>query len=355
MSASATPVNEEFVLAERPQGAPTVNTFKKNELAYPDVNQLKDGQVIAKLLFASVDPYMRGVIRASPLGVVHYGLSVAEVVATKSAHWKVGDYFFDSFPWRRYTIHDIERSKFVIRIDNNLLSSHKLSPAVYLSALGMVARTAYFGVRDVLQIHPKYHHGKELTVVVSGAAGATGGLAIQYARLLGAKKIIGIAGGKDKCDYVVKELGADAAIDYKEFTTAAAIRKRLEELSPTGVDRYFDNTGGIATDAVFDVINKYARIAICGQISVYNTDSSAVLVPAFLGKIIYKSATIQGFVVQDFVELNKEFFEEAGKWLQEGKIKDKQFLVQGFEQIPKAFVDLFEGANTGKVIIDCSK
>lgn len=353
---AAHPLNEEFILAERPALSVTETTFKKQTVPYPDVNQLKEGQVIAKLLFASVDPYMRGAIRSTTVGAAHYGLAVAEVVSSLSARWQVGDIFFDGLPWRRYSVVDIDNSKSAIRVDAAFLKANNLSPAVYLSALGMVSRTAYFGVRDVLQIHPKYlKAGHELTVVVSGAAGATGGLAIQYARLFGATKVIAIAGGKDKCDYVVKELGADAAIDYKEFSSAAAIRKRLEELAPQGVDRYFDNTGGAATDAIFDVIKKFARIAVCGQISLYNTDSSSVLVPAFLQKLIYKSATVQGFVVNDFVAHNEEFFQDATKFLAQGKIKDKQHLVNGFDQIPKAFIDMFAGANTGKVIIDCSK
>jgi len=207
--------------------------------------------------------------------------------------------------------------------------------------LGMPGLTAYFGLFDVAQFKPTD------VVVVSGAAGAVGSLVGQLAKLKGAR-VIGTAGG-DKIDYL-KKLGFDYTIDYKLHKTAESVTEELKKAAPNGVDLYFDNTGGHVTDAVFPLLNKYARVAVCGQISMYN-EVDPPRVPAFLHHLIYKSVTVKGFVVSDFVSQVGRFYDEVPKLLQENKIQYQETVVEGFDKIPEAFIGLFHGANTGKAVV----
>jgi len=222
----------------------------------------------------------------------------------------------------------------------------KLGIQAGIGALGVPAQTAYYGAIDVGKFTEKD------VVVVSGAAGATGSIVGQIAKkILKAKKVIGIAGGAQKAEYLVKELGFDAAIDYKEYNTQEKIRDRLKEIAgPDEVTAYFDNTGGFITDAIFDVIAKYGRIVICGQISVYHKPNHVY--PNYLLKTIYKELSILGFGVSNHTHENsKKFYPDVSKWVEQGVIKAPDTVVHGFENLPKAYQMLYTGENYGKIII----
>jgi len=174
-------------------------------------------------------------------------------------------------------------------------------------------------------------------------------LTTQIAKLKGCY-VIGTAGGDDKCKLLTEEFGCDVAIDYKKHNTFQSMKDALMLAAPKGVDVYFDNTGGMVTDVVFDVLNKFARVAVCGQISMYNSKETP-MVPLFLHKIIYKSVTIRGFVVSDFTSRAADFYRDMTQWVKEGKIKYRETVVDGFHKLPEAFIGLFHGANTGKALV----
>jgi len=187
--------------------------------------------------------------------------------------------------------------------------------------------------------------------VVSAAAGAVGAIAAQIAKMKGAT-VIGTAGGPDKCRYLIEKLGLDAAIDYKQYNTTATMLAELKRVAPKGIDVYFDNTGGHVTDAVFECLNKFGRVAICGQISVYNEQGTAPLAVNYLVKSIYKSINIRGFICGDFLQRNDgEFYRDMPGWIQAGHIKYEEEIVQGFEKLPEAFNMLFTGKKTGKILV----
>jgi NADPH-dependent curcumin reductase CurA len=329
-------VNRQFVLASRPTGLPEEANFKLIETPIPEV---KDGEFLARAMYISVDPYMRGRIsqaKSYAAGVEIGGLMVAggiaRVVESKNANFAVGDIVDPYMGWQEYVI-------------SNGRGLRKLDPAIApvstaLGVLGMTGMTAYFGLLDVCNPKP----GE--TVVVSGAAGAVGSLVGQIAKLKGCKTV-GIAGDDDKVAWICADCGFDAAFNYKTTDNYGA---KLKELCPNGIDVYFDNVGGAITDAVFMQINTFARLSICGQISQYN-NAKPEMGPRLLGMLIVARAKAQGFLVTDYMPRFGEALTEMAGWMREGKLTHREDIVEGFENLPKAFIGLFHGENTGKRIV----
>jgi len=335
--------NKQWIYTERPSGQIGKEHYKLN-IEELDSEDLKEGEVLVKALYISVDPYMR--IQQSshdnwekphPLGVVQGGGMVAEVIASRSDKLKKGDIVNSYSGWQEYAI--------VPENDARLLDPETAPISTALGILGMPARVAYFGLLEAGKLK------KEDTVVVSGAAGAVGSTVMQIAKIKGCR-VIGIAGTQEKLDYLTNELGADAVINYKENKSLEEMTAALKIAAPNGIDVYYDNVGGVITDAVFNLINHKARILICGQISQYNHGlETPEMGPRFLHKMLYTRATIQGILSRDYNDRMDEMLAEMSPWLKEGKLKYKETIAEGFNNLPKALAGMFEGVNTGKMIV----
>jgi len=329
--------NKRFVLASVPKGEPDEKTFKLEDAPAPEV---KDGQLLVKALWITVDPYLRGALPSIGAGKPMVSGQVAEVVESKSADYKKGDKVVFYGVWALQQAIDPKSKDAKLRkVDESVPLS------LYLGILGMPGATAYLGLFEAGQFK------KGDVVLVSGAAGAVGSLVGQLAKLHGAKLVIGTAGGPEKCALVTGKFGFDAAIDYKKFDTVEKVTAELKRISPEGVDLYFDNTGGHVTDAFYTVVKKFGRSAVCGSISVYNKDPSEVKVPSPFIRIIYTSVTIKGFIVYDYEDKWPQFEKEVTQLVKENKVQHEETVVEGFEKLPEAFSGLFHGKNTGKMIV----
>ena len=329
-------VSRRFVLASRPVGLPQESDFKLVEAPVPEP---QDGEILVRALYLSVDPYMRGRIsdRKSyaagvEIGQLMVGGAVAEVVESKNPAFAAGDIVDVYMGWQEYAV-------------SNGKGARKVDPATAPvstaeGVLGMTGLTAYFGLLDVC--HPKSGE----TVVVSGAAGAVGSVVGQIAKIKGCRTV-GIAGGDDKVDWILRECGYDAAFNYKTTENYAA---KLKELCPGGIDIYFDNVGGPITDAVFGMLNVGARIAVCGQISQYN-NTKVETCPRFLGALIVARAKVEGFLISDYAARFGPALAEMSQWVRSGEIKYREDIVDGFENLPKAFIGLLQGENIGKRLV----
>jgi NADPH-dependent curcumin reductase CurA len=331
--------NLQFRLANRPVGMAKETDFQK---AAEPLRELADGEITVKTLYLSLDPAMRGwmndaksYIRPVAIGEVMRAGGVGEVAASKSPKFAVGDIVSGGIGVQAYWQGAADdKSASFFRIDS------RLAPlTTWMNTLGMPGMTAYFGLLEVGQ--PKAGE----TVVVSGAAGAVGQTVGQVARQLGCR-VVGIAGGKEKCDFVVNELGFDACIDYK----TGSVRDGLKEHCPKGVDVYFDNVGGDILDTVLTRINMKARIVICGAISQYN-NTTPVKGPANYLSLLVNRARMEGMVVFDYADRYHVGVAALAGWLKEGKIKSKEDVVQGLENFPQALTMLFEGKNFGKLVL----
>jgi NADPH-dependent curcumin reductase CurA len=269
------------------------------------------------------------------IGGVMVGGVVGEVIVSNNPRFAVGDVVQGEFGWQEYTI---SNGKGVRKVDPSIAP---VSTA--LGVLGMPGLTAYFGLLDIGK--PKAGE----TVLVSGAAGAVGGIVGQIAKIKGCR-VVGIAGDDAKVRYLIDELGFDAAFNYK--TTNNYVEK-LKELCPDGVDVYFDNVGGPITDAVIPLLNTHARISVCGQISQYNVEKPETG-PRWLWALIVKQARVEGFLVFQFFEQFPQGATEMAGWLKEGKLKYKEDIVEGFENLPRAFIGMLQGDNTGKRLVKVS-
>ncbi|MFT9846910.1 NADP-dependent oxidoreductase [Aneurinibacillus sp. REN35] len=328
--------NQKILLASRPSGMPTKDNFTFTDAPIP---QLGVGQVLVRTLYLSVDPYMRGrmsdrksYVPPYPVNEVITGGIVGEIVESKADDFAQGDLVIGNLGWQRYNAADAAE---VRKIDPDIapISTH-------LGVLGMPGLTAYFGLLHIGQ--PKQGE----TVVISGAAGAVGMVVGQIAKIKGAR-VVGIAGTDEKNRYLTEELGFDAAINYKTETN---MRKALEEACPNGVDVYFDNVGGEISDAVLTLLNHGARIPVCGQIALYNLETPDVG-PRAQSPLVITSSLMKGFIVSDYAKHFKEGATELAQWVQEGKIKYKENVVEGFENTIDAFLGLFKGENLGKQIV----
>jgi NADPH-dependent curcumin reductase CurA len=327
--------NKEIRLASRPTGMPTLANF---QIVDSDVPQPKDGEVLVRTLYISVDPYLRGRMREGKsyvppfkVGQVIENSAVGEVVESRSPAFQPGDIVRGMLGWRLYSVVPAES---LVKIDPR---TRPLSLA--LGVLGMPGLTAYFGLLDIGQ--PK--EGE--TVVVSGAAGAVGMTVCQIAKIKGCR-VVGIAGSDEKNQYLRNELGVDATINYK----TDEIKRALQETCPNGVDIYFDNVGGEVSDAVMPLINQAARIVLCGLISLYNLDNPDVG-PRPQRYLLVNSALMKGFIITNYMPRFREGVSQLSGWFAEGKLKYTETVAEGFENTPQAFIGLFTGQNLGKQIV----
>jgi hypothetical protein len=328
--------NRSWYFAERPAGEPDADCF---ELREADVPEPGDGELLVRVEYLSVDPYMRGRMRDSEsyaepwdVGDVLKGGVVGEVVESNSAQFDEGDFVTGEGTWADYSVLDAGD---VAPVDTEVADL----PA-YLGVLGMPGRTAYFGLLDVGEPNPGD------TVVVSGAAGAVGSVVGQIAKLNGCR-VVGFAGSDEKTRWLTDELGFDAAINYKTTDDYGAA---LGDAAPEGVDVYFDNVGGPITDAVFTKLNLDARVAVCGQIAHYN-DESVPTGPRKLPLLIAPRAKVQGLLVGDYATRFGEATKQLATWVASGEIAHRESVVEGLENAPDAFLGLFSGDNIGKQVV----
>lgn len=328
--------NRQWRLASRPSGMVTETNFKLVETEIPEP---RPGEIVVQSEYLTVDPYMRGRMAdrqsyADPVALdeVMTGQVVGKVVASASDRFEVGDSALATIGWQEFGATPANEAR---RLD-----PERAPISTALHVLGMPGLTAYFGLLDVIQAQAGQ------TIVVSGAAGAVGSTVGQIARIKGCRAI-GIAGSDEKCEWLTNDLGFDAAINYR---TTQKLTPALKALCPDGVHGYFDNVGGPTTDAVFPLLALNARVGICGQISQYNLQA-AEQGPRLLWHLIVKRATIQGFLVFDFAAQYRDALKQLGTWLQAGDLRYQENIVDGFENMPKAFIGLFSGANTGKQLV----
>jgi NADPH-dependent curcumin reductase CurA len=332
--------NRQVVLHSRPHGKPTAANFQLLETPVPT---LASGQVLLRTLFLSLDPYMRGRMNDGPsyappvaVGQPMVGATVCRVEASQNAAFAVGDLVLGNSGWQDYAVSSGEGL--------NKLPPTLTQPSWALGVLGMPGFTAYMGLLDI---------GKPVageTVVVAAASGAVGALVGQIAKLKGCR-VVGVAGGEDKCRYVVDELGFDACLDRRLPGLAA----KLAEACPQGIDVYFENVGGEVFDAVWPLLNVHARIPVCGLISGYNSiglPAGPDRLGSLMGTILVKRLTVKGFIIfDDYGPRFGEFSEQMSAWVAQGKIRFREDIVDGLEKAPQAFMGLLEGENFGKLVV----
>ena len=326
---------KQWVLASRPDGQPTVENFRFEEVELPE---LSDGQILVENTFASVDPYMRGrmndvesYIKPFQIDEPLTGTAAGVVTESRSNKFKVGDTVRHFAGWRTHAVLNEDQAE---QIDTNLAPAE-----AYLGILGQTGLTAYVGLTAVGEMR------EGDVVFISGAAGAVGSVAGQIAKHLGAAKVIGSAGSPEKVDYLTG-IGYDEAFNYKD----GDVNGQLAKAAPDGVDVYFDNVGGDHLEAAIQNANTFGRIAMCGAIAQYN-DTEPAPGPRNLGLSIGKCLTLRGFVVGQYTHLAKEFQEKIAPLVVDGSIKYASTVREGIENMPSAFLELFEGGNTGKMIV----
>jgi NADPH-dependent curcumin reductase CurA len=329
-------INRQILFVKRPSGVPDENCF---QLIAAPVPKPDHGQILLRTRFLSVDPYMRGrmndrrsYVAPFQLNEVMNGGIVGEVVESKSERFAPGDVVVGNLGWQDFSV----AGETEVR---------KVDPAVApistsLGVLGMPGLTAYFGLLEI----GKPAAGE--TVVVSGAAGAVGMVVGQIAKIRGCR-VVGIAGSDVKTKHLIEELRFDAAVNYK---TVPHLRRALKDACPNGVDVYFDNVGGEISDAVNSLINKYARISLCGQISIYN-ETRIPVGPRIEPRLLTFSAVMQGFIIHNYEDRFDEGLHQLTVWLTQKKLKAAEHIVDGLENAPKAFLGLFTGENIGKQIV----
>lgn len=329
-------MNQTILLNNRPLGLPKLSDFK---FVSEEIPGIQAGEVLLRTRYVSVDPYLRGRMNDAKSYAAPYELNkpmrsgiIAEVLESKLEGFSQGDHVSGMLDWKEY---QSSRGQGLYKVDANVAPL-----SAYLGVLGMTGLTAYLGLSEIGK--PK----KGECVLVSGAAGAVGSVAGQIAKIKGCR-VAGIAGSDEKCEILTSELGFDAAINYK---TTRNMRKAIAAACPDGVDVYFDNVGGSISDAVLVKINQFARIVVCGAISVYNATSlpQSLSVQPFL---VRNSALMQGFIVNDYESEFPKAMEALAQWFSNGSLKFSETIVEGFDQIPQAFLDLFEGKNKGKMVV----
>ncbi len=328
---------QRIVLASRPQGAVTPDNFR---LETVDLPELQDGQVLVRNHFLSLDPYMRGRMNDSksyaqpqPLDEVMIGGTVGVVEASKNPSFAVGDAVVGMFGWQEVGVSD---GRGIQKVD-----TRHIPLSAYLGSVGMPGVTAWYGLNKIM--HPKPGQ----TVAVSAASGAVGSVVGQLAKLKGCR-VVGFAGGKDKCDYVVNELGFDACIDYKAAKDPKELYKMLKEATPDGIDSYFENVGGSILDAVLSRMNAFGRIAMCGMIAGYDGQPLPLQNPQL---ILVSRLTIEGFIVSEHMDVWPEALRELGGFVAQGKLKFRESVAQGLASAPEAFMRLLKGKNFGKQLV----
>jgi NADPH-dependent curcumin reductase CurA len=333
-------VNKQIVLASRPDGAATADNFKLVETPLPE---LADGQVLVRHHYLSLDPYMRGRMSEAksyaapqPLGEVMIGGTAGEVVASKHPKFQPGDHVVGTGGWQQYAIVDANAPGVLHKVD-----TAKVPLSAYLGAVGMPGVTAWYGL--VKLIEPKAGQ----TVAVSAASGAVGSVVGQLAKARGCR-VVGIAGGPEKCAYVVDELGFDACIDYKQHADAKSLAKALKEACPDGIDGQFENVGGMVLDAVMLRMNAFGRIALCGMIAGYGGQPIPLTWPQL---ILQSRLRMEGFIVSEHMDVWPEALRELGSLVASGRLKYRESIAQGIENAPQAFLGLLAGKNFGKQLV----
>jgi len=327
--------NHKFTLASRPVGMP-----KRTDWSYEEetVRDLHEGELLIRVLFISLDPAMRGWMNQSrsyvppvAIGEVMRALALGQVVASRNPRFAVGKHVSGSFGVQEYFISE---GKGLIEIEP------RVAPLpTFLNVLGMTGMTAYFGLLETSQPQPGD------TVVVSAAAGAVGSVVGQIAKIKGCRSV-GIAGGADKCRYLVADLGLDVAIDYKSEDVTAALRKAC----PQGINIYFDNVGGDILEAALSNLARGARVVICGAISQYNNTGPVQGPRNYLSLVVHR-ASMKGMLVFDYADRYAQAAQEMAGWMAAGKIKSREDIVEGLETFPDTFLKLFKGENLGKLIL----
>ena len=334
------PRNQQIVLDNRPQGEAVASNFK---LVATDTPALKDGEVLVRHHFLSLDPYMRGRMNESKsyaasqaLGEVMIGGTVGEVAESKHPKYAVGDKVVGMGGWQEYSVVDATQPGALRKVD----TTH-VPLSYYLGAVGMPGVTAWYGLVKI--INPKAGE----TVVVSAATGAVGSAFAALAKARGCR-VVGIAGGPDKCQYAVTELGFDACIDYKLHQDMYSLAKALKQECPNGIDGYFENVGGMVLDAVLLRMNAFGRIAVCGMIAGYDGAPLPLTNPAL---ILVNRLKIEGFIVSEHMEVWPEALTELGTLVATGKLRPRETVAQGLAAAPEAFMGLLKGKNFGKQLV----
>jgi NADPH-dependent curcumin reductase CurA len=337
--------NRQWLLRSRPSGSITLDNFEYREVAMP-APQLQPDQILVRNLMFALAPTMRNWMNdpsrsyraAVELGTPVIGPGAAQVIKSANPRWPVGTRMTAVSRWQDYSILEPDTSPTpVIAVPKDMTTAEALG--VY----GMNSLTAYMGILKVGDPKP----GE--TVVVSAAAGSVGSMAAQIAKIRGCR-VIGIAGGSAKCEWLRTVCGADAAIDYKSEN----VRQRLAQLCPKGVDVFFDNVGGEIMQAVMDNIAVYGRVAVCGQISAYDSDLPAPG-PRDMMRVVYSRVRIQGFVLGDFPREVEGARADLMRWVKEGKLVHREDLRRGFDRLPNSFFDLFKGANAGTLLVQVAE
>jgi hypothetical protein len=333
-------INKQIHLDNRPQGEASLSNFK---LVSAELPALQDGQVLVQHHYLSLDPYMRGRMNdaksyAVPqaLGQTMGGGTVGEVIESKNPRYAVGDKVVGMGGWQQYSIVDASQVGTLRKVDTS-----RIPLSAYLGSVGMPGVTAWYGLMKICE--PKAGE----TVVVSAASGAVGSVVGQLAKARGCRAV-GIAGGADKCAYVVNELGFDACVDYKAHPDAKSLYNALKDATPDGVDGYFENVGGVIMDAVLARMNAFGRIAVCGMIAGYDGKPLPLSVPQL---ILTNRLKVQGFIVSEHMEHWPAALTELGTLVAAGKLKFRESVAQGLEAAPEAFLGLLKGRNFGKQLV----
>lgn len=324
-------------LKNRPNGKPELTDF---EFSITEIPELHEGEILLTTKYVSVDPYLRGRMSDAPSYVPPFELNkpiasgiIAEVLESKNTNFSKGDHVSGMLQWKET---QVAKADGLIKVDPD-----KAPLSAYLGIIGMTGLTAYLGLTEIGK--PK----KGETLLVSGAAGAVGSVVGQIGKILGLQ-VVGIAGTDEKVEMLKSEFGFDEGINYN---TTENMSEAIAKACPDGVDVYFDNVGGEISDAVITNINKGARIIVCGQISLYNKTETPVG-PRPQAIILKKSALMQGFIVGNYASRFPEGVKQLSQWLDEGKLTYQETIVKGFDKLPEAFIGLFEGRNTGKMLVE---
>ena len=334
------PSNRQILLDNRPEGEATTGNFK---LVTTDTPALKDGEVLVRNHYLSLDPYMRGRMNDSksyaasqPLGEVMIGGTVGEVAESQNPKFAVGDKVVGMGGWQEYSVVDGNAPGMLRKVD----TTH-VPLSFYLGAVGMPGVTAWYGLVKIIAPKPG------ATVVVSAATGAVGSAFAALAKARGLR-VVGIAGGPEKCRYAVDELHFDECIDYRQHPDVKTMSKALKDACPNGIDGYFENVGGYILDAVLLRTNAFARIALCGMIAGYDGQPLPLQNPAL---ILVNRLTIEGFIVGEHMEVWPEALKELGTLVATGQLKPRETIAEGIESAPEAFLGLLKGKNFGKQLV----
>ncbi|GAB1433893.1 NADPH-dependent curcumin reductase CurA [Sphaerotilus sulfidivorans] len=336
-------MNRQIVLASRPQGEAGVDNFRLVETALPGPDELADGQVLVRHHFLSLDPYMRGRMNDSrsyaqpqPLDEVMIGGTAGEVIASRNPHFAVGDAVVGMGGWQEHALVDATQRGVLQKVD-----TRQVPLSAYLGAVGMPGVTAWYGLVKIIDPQPGQ------TITVSAASGAVGSAVGQLAKARGCR-VVGLAGGAEKCAHVVDELGFDACIDYRRHPDLKSMSAALKAACPAGIDGHFENVGGLILDAVMLRANAFSRVAMCGMIAGYDGQPLPMANPAL---ILVNRMKIEGFIVSEHMAVWPEALRELGAGVATGRLKYRESIAQGLEHAPEAFIGLLKGRNFGKQLV----